>query len=251
LRQLLQHTGGIADYGGLAAYHDAVRAGGPPWSFAEFLARTAAERLRFAPGTGWSYSNIGYALLLRVLARAGGGDPAGVLGREIFAPLGIAGATVPTQQADLAAFTFGPSPYLGCDAAAVPKRYDPAWIATGVVGASTLDAARLMHGMFAGDLLPPALRAAMQHYRPLGGPVAGRPWRSVGYGLGLQAELAPEAAPCFGHTGGGPGCSPAIYHFPRAQDAAPLTVAVVTDGEDIGQAETIVLALARRLRAAA
>jgi CubicO group peptidase (beta-lactamase class C family) len=248
LRQLLQHTGGIADYGGLAAYHAAMRAGGPPWSFEEFLARTAAERLRFAPGMGWSYSNIGYALLLRVLARAGGGDAAAVLAREIFAPLGIASATVPTCKADLAGFTFGPSPYLGCDADAVARRYDPGWIATGVVGATALDAARLLHGVFAADLLPAALCAEMQRWITLGGPVAGRPWRTAGYGLGLQAELNPEAEPCYGHTGGGPGCSPAVYHFPRAASGRePLTVAVITDGEDIGQAESLALALAQRL----
>jgi CubicO group peptidase (beta-lactamase class C family) len=254
LRQLLQHTGGIADYGALAAYHEAVRAGDPPWSFAEFRARTAADQLRFPPGLGWSYSNIGYALLQRVLTRAGGGadmapDMAGVLAREIFAPLGIASASVPTRKADLAHCVFGPSHYLGCDAEAVASRYDPGWIATGVVGASALDAARLLHAVLAGDLLPPALRAEMRRCTPLadsiaGVPVAGRPWRNAGYGLGLQAELGLDVEPCFGHTGGGPGCSPAIYHFPRA---VPLTVAVITDGEDIGQAETMAVALAREL----
>jgi hypothetical protein len=51
-----------------------------------------------------------------------------------------------------------------------------------------------------------------------------------------------------GHTGGGPGCSPAVYHFPRPASAkGPLTVAVITDGEDIGQAETIALAIAQQL----
>src|SRR6185369_13314393 len=35
----------------------------------EFIAAAAKSRLRFTPGTGWSYSNIGYQLLGLVLER--------------------------------------------------------------------------------------------------------------------------------------------------------------------------------------
>ncbi|MEN8161625.1 MAG: serine hydrolase, partial [Myxococcota bacterium] len=41
LRQLLHHSAGIPDYGGLRAYHEAVRATPTrPWSFARFAAET-------------------------------------------------------------------------------------------------------------------------------------------------------------------------------------------------------------------
>jgi len=53
LRQLLNHTAGIADYGGLSAYHDAVRAfPSTPWTFERFAAETFDKGLRFEPGTG-------------------------------------------------------------------------------------------------------------------------------------------------------------------------------------------------------
>ena len=67
IRHLLQHTSGLPDYGPLADYHEAVRRGDRPWTFNEFLERTNAEELRFQPGQGWSYSNIGYMLLRRLL----------------------------------------------------------------------------------------------------------------------------------------------------------------------------------------
>jgi D-alanyl-D-alanine carboxypeptidase len=240
LRQLLQHRSGLPDYGGLAAYHDAVRSGATPWREAEFIERTEAFRLRFAPGQGWAYSNIGYMLLRRVLERAGGDDMATVLRRELFAPLGATSASVPVEQADLAGFTFGPSAIFG--GALVAERYHPGWIATGVVGASVADAARLVHGIFTTALLPAALRDAMHDAMPVGGPFPGRPCRRPGYGLGLMVEMSEETGPVWGHTGGGPGCTPAVYHFPRHDP--PRTVAVATDGEDQGEAETIAWAIA-------
>src|SRR5215470_13214978 len=67
LRQLLNHTAGIPDYGGLASYHEAVRAApASPWSFERFAAETFDKGLWFEPGDGWAYSNPGYMLLKRI-----------------------------------------------------------------------------------------------------------------------------------------------------------------------------------------
>jgi D-alanyl-D-alanine carboxypeptidase len=244
LRSVLSHTSGLPDYGGLADYHAAVRSSSLPWTEEEFLARTGAEKLLFEPGSGWAYSNIGYMLLRRVLTRIGDADMETVLQREIFAPLTIATASVPRTKSDLAFFAFGPSPYLAGGAApvTVTEQYDPGWIATGVVGASVADAAGILHGIL-GSLLPVSLRDEMMRpiarFRTVG---PGRPWRLPAYGLGLSIDQDETRGPIYGHTGGGPGCSPAVFHFPRRDP--PLTIAVATDGEDPGFAETILLAAA-------
>jgi hypothetical protein len=52
-------------------------------------------------------------------------------------------------------------------------------------------------------------------------------------------DLDETRGPIYGHTGSGPGCTVAVYHFPRRDP--PLTIAVATDGEDQGLAETILL----------
>jgi CubicO group peptidase (beta-lactamase class C family) len=241
LRDVLTHAGGVPDYGGLAAYHAAVRASDAPWSEDEFLARTDADKLLFTPGHGWAYSNIGYMLLRRVLIRIGGDDMEAVLRREVFDPLAIATASVPLRQADLAAFDFGPSRYLAGDGppVRVSEHYDPGWIAPGVIGASAADAARVLDGIL-GWLLPLSLREEMMRPAarfPTAGP--GRPWRQPAYGLGLMIDLDETRGPIYGHTGSGPGCTVAVYHFPRRDP--PLTIAVATDGEDQGLAETILL----------
>lgn len=240
LRQMLSHTAGLPDYGDLPAYHAAVRSGEAPWTEAEFLARTEADRLRFEPGAGWAYSNIGYMLLKRVLERAGDGEMGEVLQRVVFDPLGASTACLPTDQFDFAALAFGPSAYLGRDD--VPAHYHPGWIATGVVAATVADAALLLDGIL-GDYLPATLRDAMM--RPahrFDTTWERRPWRRAAYGLGLMMELDERTGPYYGHTGGGPGVTPAVYRF--AHRSPPLTVAIATDGEDQGIAEHLLVAAA-------
>jgi CubicO group peptidase (beta-lactamase class C family) len=251
LRDVLAHISGLPDYGGLAEYHAAVRAASPPWSAEEFLARTNAGRLLFEPTTSWAYSNIGYMLLRDVLSQVGGGDMASVLRREIFDPLGVATASVPLSKPDLLAFSFGPSRYLadGGPPVAVAVHYHPGWISHGVVGSSALDAARMLRGIME-TLLPAALLEQMMkpvaHFNSGVGP--GRPWRKPAYGLGLQIELDEALGPAYGHTGGGPGVSPVVFYFPSREP--PLTIALITDGEDIGLAETLLLRLAQHWRTA-
>ncbi|HEY1930450.1 MAG TPA: serine hydrolase domain-containing protein [Acetobacteraceae bacterium] len=244
LRNVMLHASGLPNYGDIADYHAAVRAASPPWSESEFLRRTNAGELLFEPGTAWAYSNIGYMLLRRVLAAVGNGDMETVLRRLIFDPLEITSASVPVAKPDLASFTFGLSRYLGGDGppVAVREHYDPGWIATGVVGASAADAARLLSGILQ-TLLPLPLRDEMMRQAArFRGPFPGRPWRLPAYGLGLMIDLDEERGPIYGHTGSGPGCSPAVYHFPTR--SPPLTIAVATDGEDQSLAEDIVLAVA-------
>jgi len=58
--QLLQHRAGVANYGGIGAYHKAVARGDPHWPRERLLTEAGADRLLFVPGMGWAYSNIGY-----------------------------------------------------------------------------------------------------------------------------------------------------------------------------------------------
>ena len=67
LRQLLQHTAGVPNYGELAAYHGAVARGEEPWPPDELLRRVGSDRLLFEPGQGWAYSNVGYLFVRAIV----------------------------------------------------------------------------------------------------------------------------------------------------------------------------------------
>jgi hypothetical protein len=120
--------------------------------------------------------------------------------------------------------------------------YHPGWVYHGLMVGSPAAAALLLDRLLCGDLLSPAsLRAMRESYR-LGGPIAGRPWRAPGYGLGLMIETTTPPS-YMGHTGGGPSSTAAVYHF--AASGAVVTASAFSPGDDAGLVEQRVVDIAR------
>jgi CubicO group peptidase (beta-lactamase class C family) len=228
LRQLLQHTTGLPDYGGVPAYHAAVAAGDDPWPADDLLHRAGADSLLFQPGEGWAYSNIGY-LFVRQMIEATTGRPLGAaLDDLVLGPLGVSQVAVAQTPADLAITAWGNA-----------AQYHPGWVYHGLLIGPAASAALLLHRLLADTLLPASLQIAMTTRRPIGGSLPDRPWRSTGYGLGLmigQCEVGigetgrTTSADYIGHTGGGPGSSSAVYQQVDGSRAAAVFAAVEASG---------------------
>jgi CubicO group peptidase (beta-lactamase class C family) len=93
LRHLLTHSAGLVDYEDLMAPE---APGAPDQATPEQIhdidvlhLLEREHRLYFAPGTGYRYSNGGYALLALVVGKASGRDFATFLRERIFQPLGM------------------------------------------------------------------------------------------------------------------------------------------------------------------
>lgn len=87
LRHLLSHTSGLVDYEDLVPESQTQQV-----RDADVLRLLEREnRLYFAPGTQYRYSNSGYALLALVVERASGARFADFLRTRVFAPLGMHG----------------------------------------------------------------------------------------------------------------------------------------------------------------
>ncbi len=224
LRQLLQHTAGVANYGELAAYHEAVARGDEPWPIPTLLARAEADRLRYAPGEGWGYSNIGYLFARQCIEEAAGEALGAALARLVLQPLGIAGARLAQNRADLAGVAMGEA-----------ADYHPGWVYHGLLVGPLAAPCLLLDRLMAGRLLPPPLLDEMCRRRALGGEVPGRPWRTHGYGLGLMSGTTETGERALGHTGGGPGSTLAVYHCPDR--TPPCTAAAFAFGNDQGLVE--------------
>jgi CubicO group peptidase (beta-lactamase class C family) len=194
LRQLLQHRAGLTEYGRLPAYHEAVARNERAWPADEMLARTAADRLVYDPGNGWSYSNIGYYFIRRLIEQTTGHALGDALDDLVLKPLGIAGVRF---AADRAPYSPG---------------YDPRWVYHGLLVGPLQQAGWLLQRLLTGDLLPPPLLSAMCDRYLVGGPIAGRPWKTPSYGLGLMIGETTAGELIAGHTGGGPGSAVAVYH---------------------------------------
>jgi CubicO group peptidase (beta-lactamase class C family) len=224
LRQLLQHTAGVANYGELAAYHDAVARNDEPWPVADVLARTEPGWSRYPPGQGWGYSNIGYLFARQCIEEAAGEDVSAALTRLVLRPLGIEGARLAQTRADLDGVALGEA-----------AGYHPGWVYHGLLVGPLAAGCRLLERLMAGRLLPAPLLAEMCSQRKLGGAVPGRPWRTHGYGLGLMIGTTAWGERVLGHTGGGPGSTLAVYHLPDR--ATPRTAAAFAFGDDEGSVE--------------
>ena len=224
LRQLLQHRAGLTEYGRLAAYHEAVARNDDGWPADEMLARTAADRLVYEPGKGWGYSNIGYYFVRRLIEQATDRSLGDALDDLVLKPLGIA------------------SVRFAADRAHYSPDYDPRWVYHGLLVGPLQQAALLLQRLLAGDLLPPPLLTAMCDRYLLGGPVAGRPWKTPSYGLGLMIGETTGGALIAGHTGGGPGSAVAVYH---RLDQPTGTAATFKAGGDDAAVESACVTLLR------
>ena len=213
LRQLLGHRAGLRCYGGLQAYHEAVAAGEHPWDAMEMLRRVDAETMAYEPGQGWGHSNVGYFMVRELIETAADMPLGPALDCLAFSPLGISGAVIAREPADLEATAWGNT-----------RRYHPGWVYHGLLVGPPGAAALFLHRLLAGHLLPPDLLAAMLDAYPVGGAIPGRPWTTAGYGLGLMIGQRVPPGEYVGHTGGGPGSTSAVYQFAGAPPRARRTV---------------------------
>jgi len=198
-RQLLRHEAGLPDYGGIPRYHADVAAGKPPWPVDRLLEAVDIGRLRYEPGTGWAYSNIGYLRITQLIERTTGLKLASALQSLVFERAQLEGARLAVGPDDLADVQMADA-----------NGYHPGWVYHGLVVGSVKDAARLLWALAYGGLLNPASLAVMKERRAL------PEYRShvhpdPAYGLGLMLTANDPDAHPLGHGGAGPGSKIAVY----------------------------------------
>ena len=89
IRQMLQHTSGLRDWGSVEDIAGWPR-GSRVYTHAHVLDILARQsRLNFTPGTRWSYSNSGYNLAVMLVSRVAGEPFAEFTRKRIFEPLGM------------------------------------------------------------------------------------------------------------------------------------------------------------------
>ncbi len=163
IRQLLNHTSGLADGFTSPSVQAKVPTG---CTVAELLSAEAKFPPVAPPGAKWSYSNYGYNLLGRVVELAGGQDLSAAIQQRIARPLGLRRTLLPTSGNGLSKpFTHGygtgdvgptQAPTASDDATAIPASC--LWAHGGMV--STLSDMRIWSRALAtGTLLKPAVWA--------------------------------------------------------------------------------------------
>jgi D-alanyl-D-alanine carboxypeptidase len=237
IRRILNHSSGIADYGGLASYSQALKADPRrPWTREEFLAATLPGGLMFEPGQGWAYSNIGYLLLRMLIETVTGAPLREVFSTSLFMPLFRDKMSVAQSLDDATRLTPGYSAFFRPDASLEDIRlfYHPGWVSHGVVISSAGDLAAVTDAIFAGSLISPLSLAAMWQALPV--PVKNHAYfQQPAYGLGLMVDLDSRYGVIGGHGGGGPGYSTGVIHIPEVRGRRITCAALANrDQGDIG-----------------
>ena len=193
--------------------------GTPLPDFAAILAR--GVRPAWAPGTRFEYSNLGYAVLGRVIAAVAQADYADFVRDRILGPLAMTRTGFEAAEFDPAGLARGYARGPGGWTEVTPDRYG-AFAPMGGVFSSVRDLARWVNGFTAafppggqrgGDAHPlaPATRREMQQPAVVlpeaqprfpGNPAAGSQY---GYGFGLFTEETSAWGRLVYHSGGYPG----------------------------------------------
>ena len=193
VRQLLNHTSGLADTGSLPAVRDARDTGAIAPRTQVRLAD--AEPRRFAPGAGRAYTNTGYLVLGLLIERLTGHDLGQVLAARLFRPLHLTATSFEPQPGIPAGIAHGYRPGFGVGAVDVTESVGGGAWAGGAIVSTAGDVARFYAALLSGRVLPATLLAQMRTTV-----TPAQPGYGNGYGLGLMRFDLP-CGPAWGHEG--------------------------------------------------
>ncbi|HTA64487.1 MAG TPA: serine hydrolase domain-containing protein [Xanthomonadaceae bacterium] len=221
VRQLLTHSSGLGDFFRPQNMDAMLKAR----TASDLLPLIAADRPSFPPGSKFSYSNSGFALLGILIERVSGQTYGDYLREHVFLPSGMTDTGLgPEPLATLAvgmtALRGGPSAAPTAADAAVELQ--PAPGATqgygspaGGVFSTAADMQRFAHALLEDKLLSAATRNALTSPQIVAFPAKdGRPELGYGMGFGVGSEAGKR---WFGHNGGTPGANVEFAEFPDEQ----------------------------------
>ncbi|MFJ6785160.1 serine hydrolase domain-containing protein [Streptomyces yangpuensis] len=210
IRQLLDHTSGIFNYGNDAEFFK--NGIGEAWFRHRYDTYTPEQLIRtglatpapFAPGDSFLYSNTNYFLAALIVEEATGGTFAEALTERIIRPLRLTGTYLPgTEPAIRGTHCRHYSTLFVSDARpvvhdATEMNQSFAWAAGGIVS-TTGDLQRFFGALLRGHLLPADQQREMFTTVDTAGPV---PWiPGTRYGLGVFSWTLPSGVTVWGNAG--------------------------------------------------
>jgi len=222
IRQLLNHTSGLADFEADPRYLEPYLSGdlGYYWSPRELVEMAVSHEPLFVPGKTEhaSYSSTNYVVAGLIVEKVTGSSIGAELKRRIFEPLRLRETTYPTRPGLPSPFAHG---YMvlgnppAIDVTGLSHSMSPA---SGAIVSTAVDVADFYRGLLSGRLLRADLLTAMKTTISEGDKVDIPGQR---YGLGL--ELFPTSCgDALGHNGVVPGYQTFIFSTENGQRQALL-----------------------------
>lgn len=179
IRELLNHTSGLADYLDLMDANSL--------SIPKIVATIEKAPLRFKPGTRYEYSNSNYVLAGVIVSKAAGMPFDEFLTKRIFVPLGLHSTSIGTTPIDLPEGALGYTVVNGKTVLTPPQGVAILDYPDGGVNTTVLDLVKWDTALDAGQVVDP------QHLKMMMTPGPHGPETTWDYGFGLAIDSA------FGH----------------------------------------------------
>ena len=230
IRQLLNHTSGLADF----EYDPTVLAPylagdlSHRWAPRKLVQLAVAHKPLFAPGRGESYSSTNYLLAGLIVEAATGKTLGSELSRRIFTPLHLSATSFPTTARMPNPHAHGYLVIKKPPASDVTGLYPFPW-AAGAIISNAADTATFFRALLSGRLLPAQQLQAMQvthgqkHFD-----ISGQR-----YGLGL-ARYSTPCGLAWGHNGAYPGYY--AYNFTSTDGNRQAVIEVNADPTTVPKA---------------
>lgn len=195
IRQILNHTSGIADY--IQSKDFDIMDTKKSYTAEEFVKMGISLPPDFAPGKGWSYSNTGYVLLGILIEKVTGNSYAEEIENRIIEPLELSNTFLPGNSSVIPG-TKHARGYIQPDGASELKdvTYSNPGSSDGEMISTADDLNKFFSYLLGGKLLKEQQLKQMLTTVP-----TGREGMD-GYGLGIFETRLPNGVSIWGHTGG-------------------------------------------------
>ncbi|HGE5782856.1 serine hydrolase domain-containing protein [Bacillus sp. FSL K6-0042] len=201
IRQILNHTSGIAEYS-RSKEVDFFTSTKKSFTAEELVKIGLSLPPDFAPGKGWSYSNTGYVLLGILIEKVTGNSYAEEIENRIIEPLELSNTFLPGNSSVIPG-TKHARGYFQPDGASELKDvtyYNPSiGSSAGDMISTADDLNKFFSYLLSGKLLKEQQLKQMLTTVPTGSAEIG------GYGLGIYETKLPNGVSIWGHSGGIPG----------------------------------------------
>ncbi|HDR7914975.1 TPA: beta-lactamase family protein [Bacillus wiedmannii] len=200
IRQLLNHTSGIAEYTRSKSFNlmDTKKS----YRAEELVKMGSSMPPDFAPGKSWSYSNTGYVLLGILIETVTGNSYAEEIENRIIEPLELSNTFLPGNSSVIPG-TKHARGYIQLDGASEPKDvtyYNPSMgSSAGDMISTADDLNKFFSYLLGGKLIKEQQLKQMLTTVPTGEAALGR------YGLGIYETKLPNGVSIWGHGGSIPG----------------------------------------------
>ncbi|HDR8183570.1 TPA: beta-lactamase family protein [Bacillus thuringiensis] len=201
IRQILNHTSGIAEYS-RTKEADFFKHRNKSFTAEDLVKLGLSLPPDFAPGKGWSYSNTGYVLLGILIEKVTGNSYAEEIENRIIEPLELSNTFLPGNSSVIPGTNHARG-YFQPDGASELKDityYNPSiGSSAGDMISTADDLNKFFSYLLSGKLLKEQQLKQMLTTVPTGSA------EIVGYGLGIYETRLPNGVSIWGHSGGIPG----------------------------------------------